>query len=54
MGAALNELRQLVQSMNLKTDENGEAVLPFGDSVRLTQKGNNYFIRLNSTADDEK
>ena len=54
MGAALNELRQLVQTMNLKTDENGEAVLPFGDSVRLTQKGNNFFIRLNSTAEDEK
>ena len=54
MGAALNELRQLVQTMNLKTDENGEFVLPFGDSVRLTQKGNNFFIRLNSTAEDEK
>ena len=54
MGAALNDLRQLVQTMNLRTDENGEAVLPFGDSVRLTQKGNNFFIRLNSTADDEK
>lgn len=54
MGAALNDLRQLVQTMNLRTDENGEAVLPFGDSVRLTQKGNNYFIRLNSTAEEEK
>ena len=54
MGAALNDLRQLVQTMNLRTDENGESVLPFGDSVRLTQKGNNYFIRLNSTAEDEK
>ena len=54
MGAALNDLRQLVQTMNLRTDENGEAVLPFGDSVRLTKKGNNFFIRLNSTADDEK
>ena len=54
MGAALNELRQLVQTMNLRTDETGEAVLPFGDSVRLTQKGNNYFIRLNTTAQDEK
>lgn len=54
MGAALNELRQLVQTMNLKTDENGESVLPFGDSVRLTKKGNNYFIRLNSTSEDEK
>ena len=53
MGAALNELRQLVQTMNLRTDENGEAILPFGDSVRLTQKANNYFIRLNSTAEDE-
>ena len=54
MGAALNELRQLVQTMNLRTDENGESILPFGDSVRLTQKGNNYFIRLNTTAEDEK
>jgi hypothetical protein len=54
MGAALNELRQLAQTMNLRTDENGESVLPFGDSVRLIQKGNNYFIRLNSTADEEK
>lgn len=54
MGAALNELRQLVQTMNLRQDENGEFVLPFGDSVRLTQKGNNYFIRLNSTAEQEK
>jgi hypothetical protein len=53
MGAALNELRQLVQTMNLRTDENGEAILPFGDSVRLTQKANNYFIRLSSTAEDE-
>ena len=53
MGAALNELRQLVQTMNLRTDENGVSVLPFGDSVRLTQKGNNFFIRLNSTAEDE-
>ena len=54
MGAALNELRQLTQTMNLRTDENGEAVLPFGDSVRLIQKGNKNFIRLNSTADEEK
>lgn len=54
MGAALNELRQLVQSMNLRTDENGESILPFGDSVRLTQKGNNFFIRLNDTAQEEK
>lgn len=54
IGAALNELRQLVQTMNLRTDENGESILPFGDSVRLTQKGNNYFIRLNTTAEDEK
>jgi hypothetical protein len=54
MGAALNDLKQLVQTMNLKTDENGEAVLPFGDSVRLIQKGNNYFIRLNTTANEEK
>lgn len=50
IGAALNELQQLVQTMNLKRDESGEAILPFGDDVRLTQKGNNYFIRLKSVA----
>lgn len=54
IGAALNELRLLMQTMNLKTDENGETILPFGKSVRLTQKGNNFFIRLDSTADKEK
>ena len=54
MGAALNDLRKLVQTMNLRTDENGESILPFGDSVRLTHKGNNFFIRLSSTAEDEK
>lgn len=54
IGAALNDLQQLVQTMNLQTDENGESVLPFGDSVRLTKKGNNFFIRLNSTADQQK
>lgn len=54
IGAALNELQQLVQTMNLKQDENGESILPFGDDVRLTQKGNNYFIRLKSVADQEQ
>lgn len=39
--------------MNLRTDENGESILPFGKGIRLIQKGNNYFIRLNSTAEDE-
>lgn len=53
IGTALNDLQQLVQTMNLRTDENGEAILPFGNSVRLTKKGNNFFIRLNSTAEDE-
>ena len=53
IGAALNELQQLVQTMNLRADENGEFILPFGNNVRLTQKGNNFFIRLNSTAEDE-
>lgn len=54
MGAALNELQQLVQTMNLKQDETGESILPFGDDVRLTQKGNNYFIRLKSVANQEQ
>jgi hypothetical protein len=54
IGAALNELQQLVQTMNLRKDENGEFILPFGNNVRLTQKGNNFFIRMNNTAEDEK
>lgn len=51
IGVALNELKNLIQMRNLQQDENGEFVLPFGDDVRLTQKGNNFFIRLKSVAD---
>jgi hypothetical protein len=29
-------------------------ILPFGDDVRLIQRGNNYFIRLKDVADKEK
>lgn len=54
IGAALNDLQRLIQTMNLRTDEQGESILPFGDDVRLVQKGNNFFIRLNSVADQEK
>lgn len=51
IGIALNELKNLIQMRNLQQDENGEIILPFGDDVRLTQKGNNFFIRLKSVAD---
>lgn len=54
IGAALNDLRKLVQIRNLKQDENGEMILPFGDDIRLIQKGNNYFIRYKGVADKEK
>lgn len=55
IGAALNDLQRLVQTMNLQSDEtNGESILPFGDGVRLTKKGNNYFIRLEDVANQEK
>lgn len=54
IGAALNDLQRLVQSTNLQTDEQGETILPFGDDLRLIQKGNNFFIRLKSVADQEK
>lgn len=53
IGIALNELKNLIQMRNLQQDENGEFILPFGDDVRLTQKGNNFFIRLKSVADQE-
>lgn len=54
IGVALNELKNLIQTRNLQQDENGEIILPFGDDVRLIQKGNNFFIRLKSVADQEK
>lgn len=54
IGAALNDLRKLVQIRNLKQDGNGEMILPFGDDIRLIQKGNNYFIRYKGVADKEK
>ena len=53
IGAALNDLQRLVQSKNLRTDEQGESILPFGDDVRLVQKGNNFFIRLKSVSNQE-
>ena len=46
MGAALNDLKVLLQNTNLQTDENGETILPFGDDVRLIQNGNSYFVTL--------
>ena len=53
IGGALNELKMLVQNKTLRKDENNEIILPFGDQIRLIQKGNNYFIRLKSVADKE-
>lgn len=52
-GGALNELNLLIQSKTLRKDQNGQFILPFGDQVRLVQKGNNFFIRLKSVADKE-
>ena len=54
IGSALKDLNVLLNSYTPQTDENGELILPFGDNVRLTKKGNNFFIRLKSTADKEK
>lgn len=54
IGSALNDLQRLLQTMNLRTDEQGESILPFGDDVRLIQKGNNFFIRLKSVSNQEK
>lgn len=54
IGAALYELIRLVQQMNLRKDENGEMILPFGNNVRLIQRGNNFFIKLNSDSDNKQ
>ena len=48
IGVALKELQLLVQTMNLRTDEDGETILPFGNDTRLTRNGNNFFIHLKS------
>ena len=53
IGGALNELNLLIQSKTLRTDQNGQFIMPFGDQVRLVKKGNNFFIRLKSIADKE-
>lgn len=53
IGVALKELQLLVQTMNLRTDEDGETILPFGNDVRLTRNGNNFFIHLKSGSNAE-
>lgn len=37
---------QIIQSSNIKYDENGQIILPIGKNVRLIQRGNNFFINL--------
>lgn len=54
IGGALNDLQLLLQNHTPQMDQNGEMILPFGDDVRLIQRGNNYFIRLKDVADKEK
>lgn len=54
IGGALNDLQMLLQNHTPQVDQNGEMILPFGDDVRLIQRGNNYFIRLKDVADKEK
>ena len=53
IGSALNDLLRMQQTMNLQLDDNKEEILPFGDGIRLTKKGNNFFIRLKEVADQE-
>lgn len=48
-GLALQELMQIIQSSNIKYDENGQIILPIGKNVRLIQRGNNFFINLKTT-----
>ena len=53
VGAALNELQNLIQLRNLQKDENGEIILPFGDNVRLLQNGNNAFIYIKNITNQQ-
>jgi hypothetical protein len=47
-GPALTELQNLLKEFGtLKTDEDGNWILPVGDNIRLAQSGSEYFIRYN-------
>lgn len=43
-GKALSELQQLMQAYNPRQTPEGDYSLPFGDNVRLKQRGNATFI----------
>ena len=46
IGGSLNDVKKLMQNKNLRKDQNGQIILPFGDNVRLIKNGNNFFIKL--------
>lgn len=48
-GKALAEIGQLFQTYKPKETANGEFSLPFGDNVRIKQRGNVIFIGKNKT-----
>lgn len=52
MGAALNELQQLLPTM--KKDVDGTYILPFGDNLRVKQIGNAYYLHYNNPDDDKQ
>lgn len=46
-GQALAELQELLKGYKPKQKENGDFSLPFGDNIRMKQKGNVTFIGYN-------
>lgn len=48
--AAMKELQVLMQKYNPRTSEDGTISLPFGDGIRLKNRGNIYYI---GTTDDK-
>lgn len=52
-GAALAQLTNLVETMPLNADENGQLILPFGNNIRLKQKGQAYYIGVKEEAGKE-
>ena len=54
LGRALIELNDLNKMTQLKQDEEGKYILPFGDGVRLEKKNGKFFISVAKKEDEDK
>lgn len=54
LGRALVELNDLNKMSQLKKDEEGKYILPFGDGVRLEKKNGKFFISVAKKEDKDE